>query len=38
MVRGQIHDAPALLEKAKGTMGPKSSADEDWWKGNVRLK
>jgi hypothetical protein len=38
MVRGQLYDAPALLEKAKGTLGPKTATDDDWWKGNVRFK
>jgi imidazolonepropionase-like amidohydrolase len=38
MVRGQLYDAPALLNQAKGTLGPKTPADDDWWKGNVRLR
>jgi imidazolonepropionase-like amidohydrolase len=38
MVRGQLYDARALLEKAKGTLGPKTAADDDWWKGNVRFR
>ena len=38
MVRGQLYDAQALLTQAKGTLGPKSATDDDWWKGNVRLK
>jgi imidazolonepropionase-like amidohydrolase len=38
MVRGQLYDAKALLEKAKGTLGPKTAADDDWWKGNIRFK
>jgi len=38
MVRGQLYDAQALLTQAKGTLGPKTAADDDWWKGNVRLK
>jgi len=37
MVRGQIHDARALLESVKGRMGPASAADDDWWKGNKRF-
>ncbi len=36
MVRGQLYDATALLARAKGTLGPKSAADDDWWKGNLR--
>ena len=38
MVRGQIYDAQALLTQAKGALGPKTAADDDWWKGNVRLR
>jgi imidazolonepropionase-like amidohydrolase len=38
MVRGELHDASALLESAKGRLGPASAADEDWWKGNLRLR
>ena len=38
MVRGQLYDAHALLTQAKGTLGPKSAADDDWWKGNVRFE
>jgi imidazolonepropionase-like amidohydrolase len=38
MVRGQLHDAAALLESAKGKMGPATPVDDDWWKGNVRFK
>lgn len=37
MVRGQMYDAQALLESVKGKMGPASTADDDWWKGNVRF-
>jgi len=37
MVRGQLYDAHALLDQAKGTLGPKTAADDDWWKGNVRF-
>jgi hypothetical protein len=38
MVRGQIYDAKKLLDQAKGTLGPKTAADDDWWKGNIRFK
>jgi imidazolonepropionase-like amidohydrolase len=38
MVRGDLHNAKTLLEKAKGTLGPKTAADDDWWKGSVRFK
>ena len=37
MVRGQLHDARALLESVKGKMGPAAAADDDWWRGNKRL-
>jgi imidazolonepropionase-like amidohydrolase len=37
MVRGELYDADALLASARGQLGPKTSADDDWWKGNVRL-
>jgi len=38
MVRGVLYDAAALLESAKGKLGPASAADDAWWKGNVRFK
>jgi imidazolonepropionase-like amidohydrolase len=38
MVRGQLYDAPSLLKQATGSLGPKTPADDDWWKGNVRLR
>ena len=38
MVAGVLHDARALLASVKGKMGPASPADDEWWKGNVRLK
>ena len=38
MVRGELHDAAALLASAEGRLGPATAADDDWWKGNVRLK
>lgn len=38
MVAGVLHDARALLDSVRGTMGPASAADDDWWKGNVRLR
>ena len=37
MVRGQLYDAEALLASARGKFGPATPADDDWWKGNVRL-
>lgn len=38
MVRGQLHDAAALFASAKGKMGPATAADDDWWKGRIRLR
>ncbi len=38
MVAGVLRDAKALLDSVKGKMGPASAADDEWWKGNVRLK
>lgn len=38
MVRGELYDARQLLESVRGTMGPASAADDDWWKGNLRLR
>ena len=37
MVRGQLYDAPKLLESVKGKMGPATAADDDWWMGNKRF-
>jgi cytosine/adenosine deaminase-related metal-dependent hydrolase len=37
MVAGVLRDAKALLESVKGKMAPATAADDDWWKGNVRL-
>jgi imidazolonepropionase-like amidohydrolase len=37
MVRGQLYDASQLLESARGTLGPVSAADDDWWMGNKRF-
>jgi imidazolonepropionase-like amidohydrolase len=37
MVQGQLYDAAKLLEQAKGTLGPKTAADDDWWKGRLRF-
>jgi imidazolonepropionase-like amidohydrolase/photosystem II stability/assembly factor-like uncharacterized protein len=34
---GEVHDPTALLDSVRGTMGPASEADADWWRGNVRL-
>jgi imidazolonepropionase-like amidohydrolase len=38
MVRGELYDANALLASAKGKFGPETAADDDWWKGSVRLR
>jgi imidazolonepropionase-like amidohydrolase len=38
MVRGDLYDSQELLKSVKGTMGPKTAADDDWWKGNVRFR
>lgn len=38
MARGALYDAQALLETAKGKLGPATAADDDWWKGNLRLR
>ncbi len=34
---GRVYDPSELLASARGRMGPESSADADWWKGNLRL-
>jgi imidazolonepropionase-like amidohydrolase len=38
MVRGELYDAEALLAAASGRMGPATPAEDDWWKGNIRLR
>lgn len=37
MVRGTLYDAHALLDQARGRLGPKTDADDDWWKGSKRF-
>jgi imidazolonepropionase-like amidohydrolase len=37
VVRGRLYDARRLLDQARGTLGPKTDADDDWWKGNRRF-
>jgi imidazolonepropionase-like amidohydrolase len=37
MSRGTLYDAHALLSQARGTLGPKTPADDNWWKGKSRL-
>ena len=34
---GRVYDPAELFESVRGTMGPSSAADADWWKGNLRL-
>jgi imidazolonepropionase-like amidohydrolase len=34
---GEVYDPAALLDSVRGTMGPTSESDADWWRGNVRL-
>ena len=38
MKAGVLYDSKTLLDSVKGKMGPASSADDDWWKGNLRFK
>jgi len=35
---GERYDPAALLDSVRGTLGPASEADADWWRGNVRLR
>ena len=37
MSRGTLYDARALLNQARGTLGPKTPADDAWWKGRLRF-
>jgi hypothetical protein len=37
MVRGQLYEAKALLDQARGRMGPATPEDDPWWHGNKRL-
>jgi imidazolonepropionase-like amidohydrolase len=37
MVRGDLYDATALIESARGQLGPASPEDDNWWKGDRRL-
>jgi adenine deaminase len=34
---GVTYDPAALLQQAKGKLGPVSPEDAAWWKGNVRF-
>jgi imidazolonepropionase-like amidohydrolase len=35
---GRVHDTAALFASARDRLGPATPADDDWWKGNVRLR
>jgi imidazolonepropionase-like amidohydrolase len=37
MKAGRVYDPKALLESVRGKLGPKSEADAEWWKGNIRF-
>lgn len=37
MKAGVVYDPAALLNQAKGKLGPVSEAEAAWWKGNVRF-
>ena len=34
---GRVYDPAVLFDSVRGEMGPKKEAEEDWWKGNLRL-
>ena len=34
---GVTYDPAALLQQAKGKLGPVSPEDAAWWKGNLRF-
>lgn len=34
---GEVYDPDALLESVRGRLGPAAAAEDDWWKGSVRL-
>ena len=36
--RGTLYDPAALLASVKDKMGPAGPEDDDWWKGNIRLR
>lgn len=38
MSRGVLYDSAELFASAKGKMGPATAADDDWWKGRLRLR
>jgi imidazolonepropionase-like amidohydrolase len=35
---GRVYDPRVLFDSVRGRLGPRSSADADWWKGNLRLR
>jgi imidazolonepropionase-like amidohydrolase len=38
MTMGRLFDTKTLFDSVKGTLGPATAADDDWWKGNIRFK
>jgi len=38
MARGALYETAALLASARNRLGPATAADDDWWKGSVRLR
>ncbi len=38
MARGTVYDPAALFASVKDRLGPATSADDAWWKGNIRLR
>jgi len=38
MARGAMYESDALMASVKDGLGPLTAADDDWWKGNSRLR
>jgi imidazolonepropionase-like amidohydrolase len=38
VARGTLYESAALLASARDGLGPKTPADDDWWKGNLRFR
>jgi imidazolonepropionase-like amidohydrolase len=38
MARGALYDPTTLFASVKDRLGPLTPADDDWWKGNIRLR
>jgi len=38
MARGAVYESDALMASVKDRLGPLAAADDDWWKGNSRLR